>query len=309
MSGLTLTDVPGVTVGHWTDPEGLTGVTVMVLPEPNVAAAEVRGAAPGTREMALLAPGMSVETIQALVFSGGSAFGLAAADGVVRALEADGRGYPTPFGVVPIVPAAILFDLQIGDPGARPGPVEGESAYRAASAAPVEMGNVGAGTGATVGGWRGPDARTKGGLGSAGLRVGDATVAALVVVNAAGDVFTLEGAPLSGGSPVPPLEPAVPATARTETTLVAVVTDMALDRGQLQRVAVRTQDALAACLRPGHTRYDGDAAFAISVGAQAGSADAAGEAAFVVTGRAVEAGMAAARAAGGVPAMDSRKER
>jgi L-aminopeptidase/D-esterase-like protein len=282
---------------------GLTGVTVMVLPEPNVAAVEVRGAAPGTREVALLAAGMKIETIQALVFSGGSAFGLAAADGVVRELEADGRGHPTLRGRVPIVPTAILYDLAIGDAGARPGPEEGAAAYRAASAQPVAMGNVGAGTGATVAGWRGPEARRRGGLGSAALTVGEATVAALAVVNAVGDVFTLEGDPLTGGTAVPSLEAAAPPPVLEQTTLVAVATDMALTRGDLLRVAVRAQDALAVCFRPAHTRYDGDAAFAISVGTRAGNADVAGEAAFVVTGRAIEAAVRAARPADGIRAL------
>ena len=112
---MTLTAVPGVRVGHWTDPVGITGVTVVSLPEPNVTFVEFRGAAPGSRETALLAPGMKVENVQAIVLSGGSAFGLASADGVVRALEAEGRGHPTFAGVVPIVPAAIIFDLGIGD--------------------------------------------------------------------------------------------------------------------------------------------------------------------------------------------------
>ena len=126
-------------------------------------------------------------------------------------LEADGIGYPTPAGVVPIVPAAVIFDLAIGDPRARPGPAAGAAAYRAATSAPVEMGNVGAGTGATLAGWRGPQARRKGGVGSAATKVGEVTVGALAVVNAVGDAFTLEGVPLTGGDhlpiPVPPVRP------------------------------------------------------------------------------------------------------
>ena len=208
---MTLTAVPGVRVGHWTDPVGLTGVTVVVLPEPNVTTGEVRGAAPGTRETALLAPGMKVEAVQAIALCGGSAFGLAAADGVMAELEADGAGYPTLVGVVPIVPAAVIFDLAAGDPKARPGPAAGAAAYRAATSAPVEMGNVGAGTGATLAGWRGPQFWRKGGVGSASITVGDLTVGALVVVNAVGDAFTLEGVPLTGGDPVPLAVPPVSA--------------------------------------------------------------------------------------------------
>jgi L-aminopeptidase/D-esterase-like protein len=299
----TLTAVPGVEVGHWTDPVGITGVTVIVLPEPNVAAVEVRGAAPGSRETALLAPGMKVETIQAIVLSGGSAFGLAAADGVVRALEADGRGHPTHAGVVPIVPAAILFDLGVGDASARPGPEAGEAAYRSASAAPVEMGSVGAGTGAVVGGWRGFEHVRKGGVGSHVEEVDGAAVGVLAVVNAVGDVFTLEGWPLTGGSAVPPFVPAVPRPLEN-TTLVVVATNARLDRSALQRVCVQAHDALAVCLRPSHTRYDGDAAFAVSCGVHTADPDGVGTAAFVATGRAIEAAMNAAESMGGVPTME-----
>ncbi|NQV07793.1 P1 family peptidase, partial [bacterium] len=130
---MTLTAVPGLTVGHWDDPVAATGVTVIVPPQPNVTAVEVRGAAPGTRETALLAPGMKVEGVQAILLGGGSAFGLAAADGVVAECERQGLGYPTPAGAVPIVPAAILFDLAIGDPSVRPGPEAGAAAFLNAS--------------------------------------------------------------------------------------------------------------------------------------------------------------------------------
>ncbi len=303
MTNDTLTAVPGVAVGHWTDPVALTGVTVVTFPEPNVAAAEVRGAAPGTREMALFGPGMRIENIQALVFSGGSAYGLAAADGVMKELEADGRGHETMAGIVPIVPAAILYDLGIGDGSRRPGPDEGAAAYRAATVAPVAAGNVGAGTGAMVAGWRGRDAWRKGGVGSAAKSIGEATVGAVVVVNAVGDIFTLEGEALTGGSHVPDWALAQPPDPRTQTTLIAVATDMRLSRTDLQRVAVRSQDAVVACIRPGHTRYDGDAAFAVSCGAAEGDADAAGEAAFAVVGAAIAAGVRAARPAGGVAAI------
>ncbi len=300
---MTITNVPGVQVGHWTDGAALTGVTVVTFPEPNSAAVEIRGAAPGTREVALLQPGMKVETIQAITLCGGSAFGLAAVDGVMVELEKLGRGHPTPFGVVPIVPAAVLFDLGIGDPGARPGAAAGVAAFLAASADPVMMGNVGAGTGATVAGWRGLEHRRKGGLGSAALREGDVTVGAIAVVNAIGDVFTLEGEPLTGGTTA-----AGAGTRHLEnTTLVVVATDARFDRSALTRVCVRGQDALAVCLRPGHTRYDGDAVFAVSCGAGDGDLDAVGEMAFLVVARAIEAGVRAAEPVAGVPAMEEGK--
>lgn len=284
---MTLTAVEGVKVGHWTHPTGITGCTVVVLPEPNVAAVEIRGGAPGTRETALLEPGMRVETIQALLLTGGSAFGLAAADGVMRELLADGRGHPTPLGPVPIVPAAVIFDMAAGDADARPGPAQGSLAYRAATADPVENGPVGAGAGATVSKWRGLEHIRPGGLGSASVDLDGVTVAALVVVNALGDVFTLEGESLTGGQVAPDFNPAT--MTAVNTTLVVVVTDAALDRPSTRRLAVRAQDALAACLRPAHTRYDGDAAFAVSCGARPGDVDRLSEAAFVATGRAIEA--------------------
>ncbi|MGZ5384766.1 MAG: P1 family peptidase [Acidimicrobiia bacterium] len=296
---MTITSIPGIEVGHWTDPVAMTGCTVVVFPEPNVAAVEIRGAAPGSRETALLAPGMRVETIQAILLTGGSAFGLAAADGVMAELEASGRGHQTPAGPIPIVPTAVIFDLFVGDPRVRPGPAEGAEAYIAATSDPVEMGNVGAGTGATVAGWRGTDAMTRGGLGSVSVAVDGAVVGALAVVNAVGDVFTLEGEALTGGPLIPGPPGALPDPA-TNTTLVVVATNARLERNDLIRVTVRSQDALAVCLRPGHTRYDGDAAFAVSCGDVEASVDLVGEAAFVATGRAIEAALReAARSSSG----------
>jgi L-aminopeptidase/D-esterase-like protein len=299
----TLTDVPGVAAGHWTDTEAVTGVPVMTFPEPNVAAVEIRGAGPGTREIGLLAPGMKVETIQALVFSGGSAFGLAAADGVMHELEADGRGHPKPPWVVPIVPAAIIFDLMVGDGSVRPGPAEGAAAYRVASSDPVAMGSVGAGTGATISNWRGPDAAQKGGVGSAAKAVGDASVGALVVLNAGGDIFTLEGEPLSGGPHVPTMH-GFPRRTLEQTTLVAIATDARLRRVDLQRLCIRAHDALAACIRPVHTRYDGDIVFAVSCGDRDGDLDELSEIAFEVVGRAIAVAVEAATSLAGVPTVD-----
>lgn len=287
----TITAIPGVEVGHWTDPVARTGCTVIVLPEPNCVAAEFRGAAPGTREAALLRPGMSVEQAQAILFTGGSAFGLAAADGVMRALEADGRGHPALMGPVPIVPAAVVYDLLAGDPTVRPGPDQGEAAYRAAHGGPVEQGRVGAGTGTHLAGWRGLEAVQPGGLGSSIVRRQGFSVGALAVVNAVGDVFTLEGQPLTGGNPVPG-PPARPPRPLEQTTLVAVATDVRLPRSRLGRLAVRAHDALAVCIRPSHTGHDGDAVFAVSCGTAEADTDEVAEAAWEAAGRAVEAGVA-----------------
>lgn len=299
---MTLTAVAGFRVGHWTDTEAVTGVTVIVPPQPNVTAVEVRGAAPGSRETDLLAPGMKVESVHAIVLAGGSAFGLASVDGVMAALAADGFGHQTMAGVVPIVPAAIIFDLAIGDPAARPGPAAGEAAYRAAGTGPVEMGSVGAGTGATVAGWRGPEARRKGGVGSRAVVEGSATVAALVVLNAVGDVFTLEGEALTGGSAVPGRVPVAPRPLES-TTLVVVATDAAMDRCALSRLCVQAHDALAVCLRPSHTRYDGDIVFAVSGGERSADPDALGVAAFEAVGRSIEAAMRSATGLGGIRAV------
>jgi L-aminopeptidase/D-esterase-like protein len=282
----TITAVSGVEVGHWADPVAGTGCTVVVFPEPNVAAAEVRGAAPGSRETALLEHGMRVEQIQAILLTGGSAFGLAAADGVVRGLEADGRGHVTPVARVPIVPAAVVFDL---DPerGVRPGPDQGEAAYRSASTEPVVSGLIGAGTGTTVAKWRGFEHMKPGGLGSSTRTAGEATVGALAVLNAVGDVFTIEGEPLTGG----PHEPGPPAQfpeAISNTTLVVLATDAAMTRSTLSRLAVRSHDALAACIRPVHTRFDGDIVFAVSCGPLEADVEALAEAAFGATAAAVE---------------------
>jgi L-aminopeptidase/D-esterase-like protein len=289
----TITAIEGVEVGHWSDHEAGTGCTVVVFPEPNVAAGEVRGAAPGSRETALLEHGMRVEQIQAILLTGGSAFGLAAADGVVRALEANGRGHITPVARVPIVPAAVVYDLNPESGGVRPGPDQGEAAYRAATSEPVVSGRVGAGTGTTVAKWRGFEHMQPGGLGSAIRPAGEAKVGALVVLNAVGDVFSIEGESLTGGDH----EPGPPAPfpeAIANTTLVILATDAAMTRSALSRLAVRSHDALAVCIRPVHTRFDGDIVFAVSCGAIEGDIETLAEAAFGATAAAIERSVRAA---------------
>lgn len=290
----TITAVPGVEVGHWTDPDLVTGCTVISLPEPNVVTCEVRGGAPGTRETALLATGMRVEQCQALLLTGGSAFGLAAADGVMSALEADGRGHETPVARVPIVPAAVIFDLSLENTDRRPGPEEGRAAYEARSGEPVAMGRVGAGTGATAAKWRGFENMVPGGIGSAVRHAGDATVGALVVANPLGDVFTLEGRPLTGGLHEPgPMDFSPPPL--TNSTLIAVATDAKLSRAELTRLLVRAHDALAVCVRPAHTRFDGDVAFAVSCGDREAGVDEVSEAVFGATAAAIEGAILAAQ--------------
>lgn len=290
----SLTAVPGVRVGHWTDAVAQTGCTVIVLPEPNVVTAEFRGAAPGSREAALLEPGMSVETVQAVLFTGGSAFGLAAADGVMAELESEGRGHPALMGPVPIVPAAVVYDLMTGDGSVRPGRTEGAAAYRNATPQPVEQGRVGAGAGTMVAGWRGELGVQPGGLGSAVVEGDGFVVGALAVVNAVGDVFTLEGESLTGGDSVPG-PPRAPSGPLEQTTLVMVATDAALTRTKLRRLAVRGHDALAVCIRPVHTSHDGDVVFVASCGQALADADLVAEAAWQAVGRALEAAIRASR--------------
>lgn len=295
----TITAVPGVEVGHWTDLGAVTGVTVINLPEPNLAAFEARGGAPGTRETALLAPGMKVETIQSLVFSGGSAFGLAAADGVMRELAAIGRGHPTSAGPVPIVPAAIIYDLFLGE-NSPPTAEHGAAAFRACSAAPAELGSVGAGTGATVSKWSGIESMRKSGVGSAAVRVGTATLGVLAVVNAVGAIVDLRGNWITGG---PTLAAPVVEGFRENTTLVAVATDARLSKSGLLRLIVRSHDALAACIRPAHTRYDGDIVFAVACGEEDGDMDLLGESAFNVTAAAIISAVMNATSLAGIPAV------
>ena len=260
-----ITDVPGVRVGHWTGAN--TGVTVVLLPPGTIGSGEVRGGAPATRELALLEPTRTVETVDAVVLTGGSAFGLATADGVVQYLAEQGRGVETRGGPVPIVPTAAIYDLTEGG-GVRPGAAEGRAAVEAAAAGTVlALGRVGGGRGARVGTWRGVDAAVWGGAGSASLRVDDATVGALAVVNAVGDVLDADGRILAGSS-APPDVPAFPEQLmeREHTTLVCVATDARLTKSDCFLLAQSGHHGLARAIHPSHTRFDGDLVVAVSTG-------------------------------------------
>ncbi len=263
MRHLTIRDVPGIRVGHWTDAVGRTGCTVVLTHDDGmVAGVDVRGPAPGTRETDLLRPTALVERIHAICLAGGSAFGLAAADGVMRRLAERGVGYPTGVRPVPIVPAAILFDLGVGDPEAHPDADAGHAATLAAEANDGQLeGAVGAGTGATVAKLAGMVDAHPGGVGSAARRLPDGNVVgALVVNNALGDIHARDGRLLVGhrGAATPP-----PAD---NTTLVVVATDAPLDRAQCRLLAQQAHDAIARGVRPTHTLFDGDVAFAVSTG-------------------------------------------
>ena len=281
----TITQVPGVQVGHHTDADARTGVTVLTFAEPNIGVVDVRGGAPGTRELGILGDAIKPVTVNALVFAGGSAFGLAAAQGVVEEVEREGRGAPTPTGPVPIVPSAIIYDLLVGRSDVRPTPDDGRAAYLARSSRPVAMGAVGAGTGATVGKVNGEPGMSPSGVGSAAIHVDDATVGALVVLNAVGDVYDLAGHRLTGSAET---DVAGAGPFGSNTTLIAVATDAAIDdRNELRRLAVRAHDALGATVRPAHTRYDGDTAFVISAGRADADVDRLGEAVFNVVAAAI----------------------
>ncbi|MFN2590222.1 MAG: P1 family peptidase, partial [Actinomycetota bacterium] len=242
----SITDVAGLRVGHDTDREGGTGCTVVLCPAGTVGSGEVRGGAPGTRETDLLRPGTLVQEVNAVLLTGGSAFGLAAADGVMRYLAERSIGFRTTAGVVPIVPAAVLFDLEVRDPAARPGPDSGHRACAGASERVVE-GSVGAGTGATVAKAEGIERAVKGGVGTSSVRDGDLVVGALAAVNALGSILNDDGSVLAGprpggdeGGPAAspeqglggawPAEETPPAMGPLNTTLVVVATNARLSK-------------------------------------------------------------------------------
>ncbi len=259
-----ITDVPGIRVGHWTDTVGQTGCTVVLMPpEGAVASVDVRGAAPGTRETDLLRPENIVERVHALCLSGGSAFGLAAADGVMTYLRDHGVGFPVGPAIVPIVPAAVVFDLLVGDAEAFPDSAAGRHAcVDAEPGSPCGNGRFGAGTGATVGKLAGPEHAAPGGVGTASASLpGGGTVGALAVVNAFGNVVASDGTLLAGT-----LEPPATPLMGGNTTLAVLATDVTLTKTQAARLATVAHDGFAHAIRPVHTSYDGDTIFAVSTG-------------------------------------------
>ena len=281
----SIVDVPGLQVGHFTLSERLTGCSVVLAPEGAVGAVDVRGAAPGTRETDLLDPANLVDKVHAVLLSGGSAFGLDAATGVVRWLDENGIGFETGHGRVPIVPAAVLFDLPVvrpgDDPQARPGAEAGYAACQAASTAQPEAGNVGAGAGACVGKLFGLDRCMKGGIGNASVRVGPWVVGALVACNAVGDVVdpasgrVLAGARTADGTGLLDTQRALLAGERgkrplpgTNTTIGVVATNATLNKAQAKRLAMSAHDGLARSIRPAHTTLDGDTLFAMATGTE-----------------------------------------
>jgi len=256
----TVTAIEGIRVGHWTDSVAQTGCTVVLCPPAGcVASAAFTGPSPGTREAILLSAEKRVERIYALVFTGGSAFGLAAADGVVSWLEERGVGHPTRMGVVPLVPAAVIYDLLVGDPKVRPTAESGRLAAEAASNAPVTEGRVGAGAGAPAGKYLEP---VPAGLGSWVAEYRGARVGAIAVVNPVGDVYDRSGTLVAGHGDLDSMRRA--GLEFGNTTLVAVVTDAPISKAEARQLADAAQGAIAQVIRPSHTPWDGDSAFVLS---------------------------------------------
>jgi L-aminopeptidase/D-esterase-like protein len=307
--------IPGLRVGHVTDAVGLTGCTVILSDAPAVGGVEIRGWAAGVHGLEFLDPRHLVPTLDGIVLAGGSAFGLEAIWGVMRYLEERGVGFPTSQTVVPHVAGAILYDLGLGDPTARPDRAMGHRAAAAAQPGPVAEGNVGAGTGASVGKLHGIARATKGGLGCAVLERDGVHLGAIMAVNAVGDVRDPEtgrliagardtadgrrlidtGAALAAGARPPVFRP-------TNTTIGLVATTASLDKAGAAGVARLAMDGFTRALSPPHLTTDGDALFCLSVGAARADVDALGRDAADLVARAIARAVRAATAAGGLPA-------
>jgi L-aminopeptidase/D-esterase-like protein len=261
-----ITDIPGLRVGHDTNVEAGTGCTVILCDTLAIGGVDVRGGAPATRETDLLHPMHLVEEVHAIVLTGGSSYGLDAASGVMRYLEEQNIGFDVGVARVPIVPAAALFDLGIGSSSVRPDAASGYRACIQASANPVEQGNVGAGTGATVGKMFGPAFCMKGGLGSASMRLDDGTIiGAIVAVNALGDIIDPQTQQIIAGARNP-IGGFIASNPFGNTTIAIVGTSASLPKTAINKVAQMAHNGLAQTIRPAHTMFDGDTVFALALG-------------------------------------------
>jgi len=317
-----LTAVAGLKVGHHTLSARPTGCTVVLAEAGAVAGVDVRGSAPGTRETDLLNPLNVVDRVHAIVLAGGSAFGLDAASGVMRYLDGRRIGFPTAYGVVPIVPAAVLFDLGVGDPKVRPGADCGYAAAAAASAGPVEEGNVGAGAGATIGKMMGMERAMKGGIGTAAISLPDGlTVAALVAVNAYGDVIdpatgrvvagvrTADGLALADARALLRAGAAQTKPFGENSTIGVVATNARLTKTQAAKMAQMAHDGLARSISPVHSLSDGDTLFALATGSLAGAAEPDVSRIGALAAEAVaDAVLRAVRAAKGLPGLPAARD-
>ena len=313
-----ITDIPGIKVGHYTDLEAATGCTVVLCEHGAIAGVDVAGSAPGTRETDLLRPMNQVEKVHAILLSGGSAFGLDAAGGVMRYLEERSVGYTTVAGKVPIVPAAILYDLAIGNSEVRPGPTEGYQACLNTTDSEIAEGCVGAGTGATVGKLLGAAHAVKGGIGTASEKVaGDVIVAALVVVNAFGDVIDPKTGDILAGARRPDGKGfansaellrqghSYKPSPATSTTIGVVATNAYLSKEQINKVAQMAQAGVARAINPCHTMHDGDALFALSLGEKRGDINMIGSVAAELVSSAIIRAIMQAETLAGIPAAKS----
>lgn len=269
MGAMVPTLAPGFRVGHWTDDAAETGCTVILPPPGNVTSCDVWGSSPSTRELEHLHPDRRLTEVHAVLLTGGSAFGLAAADGVVAWLAERDIGYRTAIAPVPIVPAAVIFDLRRGDPAVRPGPEAGRAACDAAEEAGVLGGRVGAGRGATIGKWAGPAFGVPGGIGFHVAESDGEAVGAAAVVNSVGDVIGPDGSILAGSrAPGQELTADVPEPPEGEidqsTVLAVVATAARIDKREVRWLAARGSDGITIAVSPAHTRYDGDVTFAIA---------------------------------------------
>jgi L-aminopeptidase/D-esterase-like protein len=316
-----ITDVQGVKVGHFTDSRRPTGCTVLIFENSATAGVDVRGAAPGTRETDLLNPINSVQKVQAILLTGGSAYGLDAAGGVMRYLEEHKLGLSVGSNIVPIVPAAVLFDLPVGDGKIRPTAESGYKACQAAAAGKVQEGNVGAGAGATVGKMFGMKSAMKSGIGTASIRVGGSgiVVGAIIAVNSVGDVVDPKAGKIIAGARKPDGSGFIDTIAEmragrlgeaplgAHTAIGVVATNVAFDKAQMTKIAQMAHDGLARCVNPVHTPSDGDTIFAVATGAINARADhgAIGALAAEAISEAVLRAVMSATALPGLPSYSS----
>ena len=324
-----ITDIPGIAVGHAQNEQALTGCTVILCPEGTTGGVDQRGGAPGTRETDLLRPMHLVNHVDAILLAGGSAFGLDAASGVMQYLEEHGRGVNTGPAIVPIVPAAILFDLAMGDAHIRPDKEMGYQACLNAATTPPDQGNVGAGTGATVGKILGPGQAMKSGIGTASMEIGNGVVvAAIIAVNAFGDVVSPENGTIIAGARTLQKGPVkigsgpifadtmeimknmagraiLEFASRQNTIIGAIATNARLDKEEINKVAQMAHNGLAAVIRPAHSMLDGDTIFALATNKKKADVNIVGAFAAQVVREAILNGVLAAAAIASTPSANS----
>ena len=309
-------NLAGLKIGHATDNKFNTGCTVFLCPPNTVASVDVRGPAPGSREAVLLQPDKPIQYIQAIMLTGGSAFGLATADGAMRYLAEHDIGHPTPIRPVPLVPTAVVYDLFMNEGKRLPDAEMGYMACQSATELNVPQGNVGAGAGVTVGKWGGFQTIMKGGFGLSSVTIDGIVIGAGAVVNAVGDVVNVDGSVLAGAREANGrwlVEknayrqfPSLPQTpVGTNTTLVVVFTNAKLNKVEAHRLAQRAHDGLAIAIRPVHTTHDGDTAYALATSQVEASFDLVANVAVEMVAEAIRNGVRQAKSIGLLPGLAS----